>query len=160
MNFGVEHGAEDFDGFGADAAESFGERVGAEKHHRARFGFAAAERSVVIEAVRVEARMASIDAVSLRMPQARPETRLPTSARAWFGGWVDVPLVRSSALHGPIAGPALIVEPNSTLVLERGWQARRLAGGELMLDALVFLTARRVGYRALSQAPSGAASFV
>ena len=104
--------------------------------HLKRFGFAAAERSVAIEAVRVEARMASIDAVSLQMPQARPETRLPTSARAWFGGWVQVPLVRSSELNGPIAGPALIVEPNSTLVLERGWQARRLAGGELMLDAL------------------------
>ena len=29
-----------FDGFGSDAAESFGERVGAEQHHRARFGFA------------------------------------------------------------------------------------------------------------------------
>ena len=40
MNFGVEHGAEGFDGFGADAAEAFGERVGAEKHHRAGFGFA------------------------------------------------------------------------------------------------------------------------
>ena len=40
MNFGVQHRAKDFDGFGADAAESFGERVGAEKHHRAGFGFA------------------------------------------------------------------------------------------------------------------------
>ena len=40
MNFGVEHRAKRFDGCGADAAESFGERVGAEKHHRAGFGFA------------------------------------------------------------------------------------------------------------------------
>src|SRR5262249_700846 len=33
-----------------------------------------------------------------------------------------------------ITGPALIVEPNSTVVLERGWRARRLPGGELMLE--------------------------
>jgi len=101
--------------------------------HLKRFGFAAAARSVVIEAVRVEARMASIDAISLRMPEPGTESALPSSARAWFGAWLDVPLVRSASLTGEIAGPALIVEPNSTVVLEPGWRARRLAGGELML---------------------------
>jgi 5-oxoprolinase (ATP-hydrolysing) len=102
--------------------------------HLKRFGFAASARSVVIEAVRVEARMASIDAISLRMPDPGSESALPSSARAWFGAWLDVPLVRSTALTGEITGPALIVEPNSTVVLERGWRARRLAGGELMLE--------------------------
>jgi 5-oxoprolinase (ATP-hydrolysing) len=103
--------------------------------HLKRFSFAAAERSVVIEAVRVEARMASIDAISLRMPEQRQQGELPATVRAWFDGWVDVPLIRSHALHSEITGPALIVDPNSTIVLERGWKARRLAGGELMLDA-------------------------
>ncbi|WP_316310512.1 hydantoinase B/oxoprolinase family protein, partial [Clavibacter michiganensis] len=28
------------------------------------------------------------------------------------------------------------MDPNSTVVLERGWKARRLPGGELMLDAM------------------------
>jgi len=103
--------------------------------HLKRFSFAAAERSVVIEAVRVEARMASIDAISLRMPQEGVTSELPTTARAWFDAWVDVPLIRSSALQGEIKGPALIVDPNSTVVLERGWTAQRLAGGELLLEA-------------------------
>ncbi len=52
MNFGVQHRAEDFDGFGSDAAEAFGERVGAEEHHRARFGFA--ERSADSAGVRAD----------------------------------------------------------------------------------------------------------
>lgn len=104
--------------------------------HLKRFSFAAAERGVIIEAVRVEARVASIDALSLRMPQTAHQSELPATARAWFEGWVDAPLIRSSALRGEIAGPALIVDPNSTVVLERGWTARRLPGGELMLDAL------------------------
>jgi 5-oxoprolinase (ATP-hydrolysing) len=103
--------------------------------HLKRFGFAASARSVVIEAVRVEARMASIDPISLRMPEPGAESALPSSARAWFGAWLDVPLVRSTSLTGEITGPALIVEPNSTVVLERGWLARRLLpGGELMLE--------------------------
>jgi 5-oxoprolinase (ATP-hydrolysing) len=103
--------------------------------HLRRFSFAAAERSIVIEAVRIEARMASIDPISLRMPQEGAKSELPSTARAWFDGWVDVPLIRSSALRGAIKGPALIVDPNSTVVLEPGWSARRLASGELMLEA-------------------------
>ena len=102
--------------------------------HLKRFSFAAAERSVVIEAVRVEVRMPSIDAISLRMPQEKQQSELPAKVRAWFDGWVEVPLIRSSALRGEIIGPALIVDSNSTVVLERGWKARRLPGGELMLE--------------------------
>ncbi|MDB6106248.1 MAG: 5-oxoprolinase, partial [Gammaproteobacteria bacterium] len=117
--------------------------------HLKRFGFAASARSVVIEAVRVEARMASIDAISLRMPEPGFESALPSSARAWFGAWLDVPLVRSTSLTSEITGPALIVEPNSTVVLEPGWRARRLPGGELMLE-----TARAVTESHLEPVPS------
>src|SRR6267154_78033 len=38
------------------------------------------------------------------------------------------------ALRVELPGPALIVEPHSTVVLEDGWRARRLAGGELLLE--------------------------
>jgi 5-oxoprolinase (ATP-hydrolysing) len=104
--------------------------------HLKRFGFAAAEHSIVIEAVRVEARMASVDSTSLKMPMADAAEPLPPHARAWFRGWHEVPLVRSSSVDADIVGPALIVEPNSTIVLDPGWRARRLTGGELMLEAL------------------------
>ena len=79
--------------------------------------------------------MASIDASSLRMPEPRMEGTLPALARAWFGSWMEVPLIPSSALTAAVAGPALIVEPHSTLVLEPGWRIERLPGGELMLEA-------------------------
>ena len=126
--------------------------------HLKRFGFAAAEHSVVIEAVRVEARMASIDAISLRMPQGATETQLPATARAWFGGWVDVPVMRSSALHAPMNGPALIVEPNSTVVLERGWRAQRLPGGELMLDTVAVATEQTRPVAAVMPVPAAVAA--
>ena len=102
--------------------------------HLRRFGFAAKGLRIMIDAVRVEARMSSIDASSLRVPEAPVESTLPTTARAWFGSWQEVPLLPSSSLTGVVKGPALIVEPNSTLVLEPGWQVQRLAGGELMLE--------------------------
>lgn len=103
--------------------------------HLRRFGFAAQGLRVVIDAARVEARLASIDAASLRLPQQPPRSSLPATVRAWFGSWLEVPLVRSDATTADVSGPALIVEPHSTLVLEPGWQARRLAGGEWLLEA-------------------------
>jgi 5-oxoprolinase (ATP-hydrolysing) len=125
-------------------AASYGEVLEAfSSAHLKRFGFIAATRNIVIEAVRVAARMASIDAISMKMPASGHGEALPPSARAWFGAWIDVPLLRSASLSGEIQGPALIVEPNSTVVLERGWTARRLPGGELMLEAESSAAGRR-----------------
>jgi len=103
--------------------------------HLRRFGFAAAAVRVVIEALRVEARATAFEARELHLAAAPAgEGPLPPSARAWFGGWREVPLLRRDALPARLTGPALIVEPHSTLVLEEGWQARALRGGELLLS--------------------------
>ena len=101
--------------------------------HLKRFGFAAHALCVVIEALRVEARTPSVDA-ALRLPPPPAVSGLPARVRAWFGGWREVPLVPMSALQGELEGPALIVEPHSTVVLEEGWRARTLEGGELLLS--------------------------
>ena len=102
--------------------------------HLKRFGFAAHSLDVIIEALRAEARLPSLDSARLLMPAPRPVAALPRAARAWFDGWREVPLVPMSELEGTLAGPALIVEPHSTVVLESGWGARVLAGGELLLE--------------------------
>ncbi|HEY2809444.1 MAG TPA: hydantoinase B/oxoprolinase family protein [Steroidobacteraceae bacterium] len=102
--------------------------------HQRRFGFAAHSLAVRIEALRVEARCASIDASTLAMPRSAATGAAPRRARAWFGAWCEVPLVPLAALRAAITGPALIVEPHSTLVLERGWTARPLPDGSVMLE--------------------------
>jgi len=102
--------------------------------HLKRFSFAAAERSVVIEAVRVEARMASIDAISLRCRRPARQHSYP-DARAWFGAWVDVPLAQQR-LDSPMTVPALIGEPTQRWSSSEVGKRRWLAGGELMLDAV------------------------
>jgi len=100
--------------------------------HLKRFGFAAHALEVVIEALRVELRTASVDA-ALTLPPPPAVSGLPARVAAWFGAWREVPLVSMSALEGELAGPALIVEPHTTVVVEEGWHARLLEGGELLL---------------------------
>jgi 5-oxoprolinase (ATP-hydrolysing) len=102
--------------------------------HLRRFGFEASALAVVIEALRVEVRAPSVEASALAIPPPPALAAVPQQVRAWFGSWREVPLVSMGALHGELRGPALIVEPNSTVVLEEGWRARPLAGGELLLE--------------------------
>src|SRR5207249_3703536 len=102
--------------------------------HLRRFGFSARALEAVIESLRVEARLASVDAATLVMPEPAAAGELPQRVRAWFGGWREVPLVPMGALRAELEGPALIVEAHSTVVLEEGWRARRLPGGELLLE--------------------------
>jgi len=108
--------------------------------HLRRFGFAAHSLDIVIEALRAEARLGSLDPQRLTMPAPAAPASLPGTVRAWFAGWREVPLVSMSALHGTLPGPALIVEPHSTVVLEDGWRARALPGGELLLEAEALAT--------------------
>jgi len=117
------------------AAAPLGEvRARFHAEHLKRFGFEAQALEVIIEALRVEARAPSIEAGTLAIPPPPALTAVPQQVRAWFGGWREVPLVSMGALRGELSGPALIVEPNSTVVLEEGWRARWLAGGELLLQ--------------------------
>ena len=104
--------------------------------HLRRFGFEAHALEIVIEAVRVEVRMPSLAPERLSMPQAQFDGPFPARARVWFEGvWREVPLVPADAPAEPLTGPALIVAPHSTLVLEPGWRARRLEGGEWLLES-------------------------
>ena len=102
--------------------------------HLRRFGFAARSLEVIIEALRVEARAPSVELSSLILPRAARMADLPLQARAWFGAWREVPVISMEAVRAPVTGPALVVEPNSTLVLEEGWRAQPLEGGELLLE--------------------------
>jgi 5-oxoprolinase (ATP-hydrolysing) len=108
--------------------------------HRARFGFATPDRTLVVETVAVEA-VAPGEAVYEAALAARAEgsTADPVDQIAMFTGDAarDAPVFERTALLAGdrIAGPALIREANATTVVEPGWTAE--------VTALDHMTLRR-----------------
>lgn len=93
-----------------------------------RFSFLLAERAVIAGILTLEAIGASEahQAPPPRPPRAQATLTAHETARVYVEGlWKDAPLYeRQSMLPGDrVMGPAIIVEPNSTTVVEPGWQA-------------------------------------
>ena len=111
--------------------------------HRARFGFASPETAIVLESVQVEAigRSALAESVAAR-PASGPSADPCPLARhpASFGGQrIDTPFYDRADLSAGAAldGPAVIVDPHSTTVIEPGWAAAVAPAGELVLHRVV-----------------------
>ena len=95
--------------------------------HRARFGYDAEDAALVVDTLVVEARGVSDQAE----PVAIPPGKGATASRA--GEWDSYDRAALSA-DQRIAGPALIIDPASTTVVDDGWAARRAQDGTLILE--------------------------
>ncbi len=110
-------------------------RADFEAAHQQRFGFVPEARELIIDLLTSEAIGATGEAVTL------PETVLggaPSEAVArmyCMGEWRDVPMVDRTRMSAgqTVNGPAIIVEPTGTNVVEDGWRAESIAGGNLLL---------------------------
>jgi 5-oxoprolinase (ATP-hydrolysing) len=98
-----------------------------------RFGFAPPEQAPQVATLRVEVEVRGERDAGLAIAIA-PAPR-DARAEAWFDGWREVPLLQRATLAPgrTVAGPALVVEPNSTTVVEPGWSVECLADGMLRL---------------------------
>jgi len=112
-----------------------------------RFGFAPPDAPPQLATLRVEVVLPG-DAAGAALPRAQGAAG-ERAVRAWFDGWRDVPaLPRNGLLPGRrLAGPALLVEPNSTTVVEPGWSAECLDDGTLRLARHESLAPRAVDGR-------------
>jgi len=93
--------------------------------HRKRFGYSDKSAAIIVEALSVEAfgHSGGLGDI-LAQPQAVKGT--PT------GTWPTI--VRASMAEGEsVAGPALIIDPGSTTVVDHGWQASLAKEGSLVL---------------------------
>ncbi|MBB4285759.1 hydantoinase B/oxoprolinase family protein [Roseospira goensis] len=106
--------------------------------HRARYGFGL-DKPVVIEAVSAEtiATSVGIEEADLDLPGRDGPPAARDRVRLFSGGaWHGAPLYdRADLLPGDVvSGPAIVVEPTGTIVVEPGWRARFTGKGHIVLD--------------------------
>jgi 5-oxoprolinase (ATP-hydrolysing) len=124
-----------------------------EKAHRARFGFIDRGKQLVVEAVSVEAVGGGAKFSETKHKTTR--TKLPSPARAtrFFstGQWHQAAVYTRGQLSPghKVKGPAIIIEPHQTIVLEDGWRAEITVKNHLVLKRVVALQrTRAVGTKA------------
>jgi 5-oxoprolinase (ATP-hydrolysing) len=95
--------------------------------HRARFGFTLADVPLVVDALRIEAVGLTADAAERWVePAATGAAPVETRRPMWVeDAWRDTPVVRRDAMTPGqhVDGPAIVVEPNATTVVDGGWRA-------------------------------------
>jgi 5-oxoprolinase (ATP-hydrolysing) len=116
-------------------------RADFEAAHRARFGFDAPETAVVVETAIVEAVGKSDNAPAKAAAQAWRSTGLLLSQ--------EHPYDRDELLPGDIVtGPALIIDPSATTVVEPGWRAEVDSHRNLILTRVLPRAAASAGAEA------------
>ncbi len=125
-------------------------RAGFESSHERRFGFVPDYRDLIIDQLTSEAVGQTGERADLPDPQPAPGA--PETAQMYCdGAWREVPLVQRASLGrgDRIEGPAIILEPTGTNVIEPGWRAECREGGNLVLERHIPLARREaVGTRA------------
>jgi 5-oxoprolinase (ATP-hydrolysing) len=114
-----------------------------ERAHKARFGFIDRAKQLVVEAVSVEA----VGGGAKFRERAGKLTRgkLPAPARRtrFFsaGQWHQASVYTRDQLRpgSKVKGPAIVIEPHQTIVVEDGWQAELTAKNHLVLTRAVKL---------------------
>jgi 5-oxoprolinase (ATP-hydrolysing) len=124
-----------------------------ERAHKARFGFIDRTKALVLEAVSVEAvgggtrfQEASHKTKRSKLPAPARRTRF-FSAGKWHRALV---YLRETLAPGHrVKGPAIVVEPHQTVVVEDGWQAELTVKDHLVLRRIKKLVRpRAIGTRA------------
>ncbi len=122
-------------------------RTGFEAAHKARFGFIDRAKALVVEAISVEA----VGGGAKFTEQARSshDGALPPpkdSTRFYsHGHWHEAPVFTREqlAIGAHVAGPALLIEPNQTIVLEDGWRAEVSPHDHIVMRRTVPIQRRR-----------------
>jgi len=114
--------------------------------HKRRFGFVAENKALVIDAVEVETvgggagqAEAAVNATATGEPDAVRHNRFYSQGVAH-----DAAVVLRDAMQPGqrLTGPAIIIEPNQTIVIEDGWQAELTAKNHIVLKRIKALPDR------------------
>jgi len=106
--------------------------------HKTRFGFVPENATLIIDLLTAEAIGSTGESVTLPNT-AHIDVGSQSAEMYSHGAWADVPLVnRASLANGAtVTGPAILTEPTGTNIIENGWQAECVEGGNLVLRRIV-----------------------
>ena len=129
-------------------AEDNADRLRAEFEilHKRRFGFIAEGKPLVVEALEVETiggAAAQIDVTSEEGAGGEAEATRRTRFHSQGDAHDAAVVLRASLQAGQtVTGPAIIIEPNQTIVIEDGWQAKLTAHDHIVLARIKALPER------------------
>ena len=103
--------------------------------HRERFGYSDDAAPIIIEAL-------SVEAIGHSGGMEKAATDPAPAGGVSTGGWITVERA-DLALGDAIAGPALVIDPGSTTVIEEGWEAVLAHEGSLVMTRTVPLERER-----------------
>jgi len=123
-----------------------GLRAAFEAAHRQRFSFLDPDKPLVVEFVSAEAVVAGAGMEEDEAPAAVAASTGEAGRFFSHGRWHEAQVLRRDALAPgtTLAGPAIIVEANQTVVVEAGWSAALTARNHLLLTRAEALPMRRV----------------
>jgi 5-oxoprolinase (ATP-hydrolysing) len=117
-----------------------------EAAHKSRFGFMDRDKEIVVEAVSVEAIGGGAKFSERAVKTSRTKLPAPKRKTKFFsGGKFHNAAVYTRDQMKPghtIKGPALLIEPNQTVVIEDGWQAKLTAKDHIVLVRVKALARR------------------
>ena len=112
-----------------------------ETAHKARFGFIDETKELVVEAVSVEAVGGGARFTEPVLPLSDRPLPEPLRRTRFFstGAWQDAAVYSRGQLAPGhrIVGPAIIIEPHQTVVVENGWRAEVTAKNHLLLERVI-----------------------
>ena len=115
-------------------------------HHR-EFGFNPPKRNIVVEAIRVRAEGKSTKPVQTPLNKSQPNLNPITLQKCYFAeGWMETPVYKLESL-GPgqvLAGPAIIIQDTSTILIEPACTATITQFGDVEIEVQA-LPVRPVG---------------
>ena len=109
-----------------------------ETNHAARFGFTSPQTPIIIESLQLEA-IGLAEPLSVSETDSQDDDPLlgifPTTMS---NKTIDTPFLnrQNLATDTPVTGPAVLVEPNATTVIEPNWQAHVKANGDLFIERI------------------------
>ena len=107
-----------------------------ENTHRARFGFISPEKLVIIESIQAEVSCQSEQFESNKIIPNKIKTKLLTTQDVFINGKLEETIFYNRNEIKPnekLSGPAVIIEPTSTIIVEPGWEATLKESNDLIL---------------------------